>query len=110
MDNCAGHDPECVDPLGQVEIFFFPPNVTSVYQPLDQGIISVMKTMYKREVINRLIIAYDQSDALREEARAAKKGTKGLKYGASATVLDAGQIVHACWESLLPSAISGGIL
>lgn len=69
-----------------------------------------MKTMYKREVINRLIIAFDHTEELREEARTAKKGTKGLKYGASATVLDAGQIVHLCWESLEPSAISGKII
>lgn len=50
MDNCAGHDPNTVDPIGQVKVFFFPPNVTSVYHLLDQGIISVFNTVYKREL------------------------------------------------------------
>jgi len=37
MDNCSGHDLTLTDPLGQVSVFLFPPNCTSVYQPLDQG-------------------------------------------------------------------------
>ena len=37
MDNCSGHDLTLEDPLGQVEVLLFPPNCTSVYQPLDQG-------------------------------------------------------------------------
>lgn len=64
MDNCSGHDPSLVDPTGQVEIIFFPPNCTSVYQPLDQGIISAVKTLYKREMLSEFVEAYGKSDEL----------------------------------------------
>ena len=38
LDNCSSH----VDlELSNIEIFFFPPNTTSIIQPLDQGIIKL---------------------------------------------------------------------
>lgn len=43
MDNFSGHDINCSDETGQVTTFFFPPNSTSIHQPLDQGIISTVK-------------------------------------------------------------------
>lgn len=54
MDNCAGHDSTCEDPTGQVTVFFLPPNTTSVYQPLDQGMISVFKTRYKAKMLAKV--------------------------------------------------------
>lgn len=50
MDNCSGHDLTLSDPLGQVSVFLFPPNCTSVYQPLDQG-------QYYLNVINTIPIS-----------------------------------------------------
>ena len=37
LDGFSSHVDDCVDPLGQVTVFKFPPNITSIYQPLDQG-------------------------------------------------------------------------
>ena len=56
MDGFSGHDRGCIDPLGQVKCFYFPPNitVTSVYQPLDQGIVITLKTKYKAKVLEHL--------------------------------------------------------
>ncbi len=64
MDNCAGHDINICDPTGQVEIIFFPPNCTSVYQPLDQGIISTLKTIYKKEMLSEFVVAYEKREEL----------------------------------------------
>lgn len=55
MDNCAGHDTTCEDPLGQVRVFFFPPNTTSVFQPLDQGMIAVFKARYKSKMLTKVV-------------------------------------------------------
>ena len=55
VDGFSGHDTSCVDPLGQVKVFKFPPNITSVYQPLDQGIIAVLKAGYKNKLLSRLV-------------------------------------------------------
>lgn len=100
MDNCAGHDPNCIDPTGQVDVYFFPPNVTSVYQPLDQGIIASVKAVYKREMVGRLVEAYGKYDELQEVASRAKKGRKGLQFGCPATILDAAQIIQKSWKNL----------
>ncbi|EFX67751.1 hypothetical protein DAPPUDRAFT_63746, partial [Daphnia pulex] len=69
MDNCSGHDPSCADPTGQVEIIFFPPNCTSVFQPLDQGIITTLKTLYKREMLSSFAAAYEKFEELQELAK-----------------------------------------
>ena len=69
MDNCSGHDPSCIDPTGQVEIIFSPPNCTAVYQPLDQGIIMTLKTYYKKEMLNLFAVAYDKFEELHELAK-----------------------------------------
>jgi hypothetical protein len=52
LDICSGHDSTLTDPTSQVEIIFLPPNCTSVYQPLDQGIILTLKTIYKNEILS----------------------------------------------------------
>lgn len=54
MDNCGSHD-ELKDPM--VEIVYLPPCTTSVYQPLDAGIIASMKLRYKRELVRRTLDA-----------------------------------------------------
>ena len=56
MDSCSGHDKECQDPEGQVTVFFLPPNCISMYQPLDQGIIGVLKTKYKTKMLMKVIL------------------------------------------------------
>ena len=72
MENCSGHDPTLTDTTGQVEIIFLPPNCTSVYQPLDQGIISTLKTIYKREMLIEFVKAYDNFDELQAQASEVK--------------------------------------
>ncbi|EFX68993.1 hypothetical protein DAPPUDRAFT_114086 [Daphnia pulex] len=102
----AGHDPSCVDPTGQVEIIFSPPNCTSVFQPLDQGIITTLKTLYKREMLSSFVASYEKFEELQELAKKAKQGRKGLQFGHSVHVLDAGRIIKKCWDSLDEKTIS----
>ncbi|CAM9902930.1 unnamed protein product, partial [Ectocarpus sp. 13 AM-2016] len=47
-DNCPGHIIKNDDP--QIVIIFLPPNVTSVYQPMDMGILFALKCQYKTEM------------------------------------------------------------
>ena len=55
MDNFSGHDIDFSDPKGQVEVIFLPANTTSVSQPLDQGIISILKAAYKRRLLEVMV-------------------------------------------------------
>ena len=66
MDNCSWHDPPCTDPTEQVEIIFSTPNCT--YQPLDQGIITTLKTRYWREMLLSFAGTYEKFDELQELA------------------------------------------
>ncbi|GFY28516.1 tigger transposable element-derived protein 6 [Trichonephila clavipes] len=53
LDNCTVHNN--APPLSNVKLQFFPPNLTSKLQPLDQGIIHNFKTFYRREVVKSVL-------------------------------------------------------
>lgn len=57
-DNAASHPPE-LDP--QNGHCFFAPNLTSLVQPNDQGIIAAFKLAYRREFLQRLIQEVEQT-------------------------------------------------
>ena len=55
-----------------VRLRLYPPtpqNCTSIYQPIDQGIITTLKTLYKREMLSSFAVAYDKFDELQELAK-----------------------------------------
>jgi hypothetical protein len=48
-DNCATHSPDTFS-LRNVKVVFYPPNCTSIIQPLDLGLIKCFKQVYIQEV------------------------------------------------------------
>ena len=59
VDNCPAH-PKDVE-LDFVKVVFFPPNATSRLQPLDQGIIKVLKQAYRKKLVRRYVTEMDKS-------------------------------------------------
>jgi len=57
LDNAPVH-PINIE-LSNIELFYFPPNVTSLIQPLDQGIINNLKSFYKKEMSKKILFEYD---------------------------------------------------
>lgn len=57
LDNAAPH-PHLK--LKNVELVFFPPNMTSMIQPLDQGIIQQFKKLYRKKLL-QTVIAYNEA-------------------------------------------------
>lgn len=49
VDNCPAH-PHLLD-LRNIKLEFFPPNFTSVLQPMDQGVIHSLKVHYRRQLM-----------------------------------------------------------
>lgn len=107
MDSCSGRDKECIDPTGQVDCFYFPVNTTSIFQPLDQGIISVIKTRYKSLMLAKMVAASDNYEELQRIAQTAGNGRRGLKYGCPAHVMDAAILIDECWKELPETTITG---
>jgi hypothetical protein len=53
LDNAPSHPVDIQ--LSNINIVFFPPNTTSVVQPLDQGVIHSFKCHYRRMVVKHII-------------------------------------------------------
>ena len=51
VDNFSGHSFDQSD-YDCIKIQFFPPNLTSIVQPLDQGIINAFKVKYRKQIVN----------------------------------------------------------
>jgi hypothetical protein len=47
--------------LSNMTLVFLPPNVTSVVQPLDQGIIAFLKIQYKKKLLRWVLSQYDDA-------------------------------------------------
>ena len=62
IDNCKAHPH--VENLGWVELIFLPPNTASVTQPMDQGIIRLLKAKYCSLAVEKVISAPEEKKAL----------------------------------------------
>lgn len=100
LDNCKAHPP--VDELvsGNIVATLLPPNVTSLIQPMDQGVIQNFKCFYRRSFIQGLLNAdCDVTDFQ-------KKFT--VKDAVYAIALSWNQVknttLQKCWRKLWPAA------
>ena len=59
LDNCPAHPPSdnLVSRDGRIRVSYLPKNTTSKIQPLDQGIISTFKMLYRRELTKKIVNA-----------------------------------------------------
>lgn len=81
IDNCPAH-PKGLR-FSNIRVEFLPPNSTSCLQPLDQGIIKVVKHYYRKKLVLRYIAAVDSGQSPQP-----------------ITVLDAMQNITAAWHNI----------
>ena len=57
LDNCSAHpsEDELVSSDGQIVAKFLPPNVTSLIQPMKQGVLECLKRIYRKSILRDLI-------------------------------------------------------
>ncbi len=62
LDNCSAHpdEDELVSSDGKIEAVFLPPNVTSLIQPMDQGVHESIKRRYRRKLLEELLFKNDE--------------------------------------------------
>jgi hypothetical protein len=78
--------------LSNMTLVFLPPNVTSVVQPLDQGIIASFKIQYKKKLLEWVLSQYDDT-TLKDLRKMVPNIRQAIMWGE----LDA-QIVRNCWR------------
>ena len=68
LNNCAAHPDEkdLVSEDGKIVAMYFPPNVTSLIQPMDQGVLKSLKWHYKNKLLHELIIEDENGTAITE--------------------------------------------
>lgn len=86
LDNCPAHPPIEVS---NVKLVFLPKNTTAHLQPLDQGIIAMVKSRYKRHLMGEI---YDAMQSASDVTSLAK----------AVTIWDAVVFVKSAWE-VVPS-------
>ena len=61
LDNCSAHpnEEELISADGKVVAKFLPPNVTSLIQPMDQGVMVSIKHWYLRKILEELVLQDD---------------------------------------------------
>ncbi|XP_065163398.1 tigger transposable element-derived protein 4-like [Atheta coriaria] len=60
VDNCPAH-PNITD-LKSITLVFLPPNIISVLQPMEQGIIRSLKTNFRKNLLLKMINCLDASE------------------------------------------------
>ena len=64
LDNCSAHPDEEELISDDGEIKFLPPNVISLNQPMDQGVLQTLKKRHKKKLLRRLIIEDDMGGSV----------------------------------------------
>ena len=55
VDNCPAHPKTLKHELTNVRVEFFPPNLTSKLQPMDQGVIKNFKQNYRKRILVKIL-------------------------------------------------------
>ncbi|XP_046395439.1 tigger transposable element-derived protein 6-like [Ischnura elegans] len=90
LDGCTAHKTSDMK-LRNVKVVHFPPNCTSKVQPLDQGIISLVKRAYRRQLVEYLLPRIGNTEDI-----------KSLKWN----ILQAIQRLCVAWDGVEKSAIT----
>ena len=86
IDNCTTHPN--IESLKSITLFFLPPNTTSCLQPMDQGVIQLLKCNYRSRIIKTIINAIDNG-----------------KKMPSISILEALKILPHSWSEVSESTI-----
>ncbi|XP_046666442.1 jerky protein homolog [Homalodisca vitripennis] len=87
MDNAPSHPDASELVSGDIKAAFLPPNVTSLIQPLDQGVLEAMKRHYRRRLLQVLLTWLDERITV----------TAALK---KITVKDVSYWIASAWDDL----------
>ena len=106
LDNCGPHGTkELVDENEQIRVVFLPPNCTSVFQPMDSGVIAMLKKNYRTRLLRKMLETYDDRENLHRSAARMRNGTRGLSEGYPPHLRDVMDILFEVWEEVKLSSV-----
>jgi hypothetical protein len=106
-DNFPAHD-KLINKHADIKIVTLPPNLTSVFQPMDQGVIAAFKMRYKHALLKKVCSLLEDIPALlnlRKEANKFASGLCGIAYGLPPTLLDCLTIAKDVWDEVSNTSI-----
>lgn len=62
LDNAPTHPGNLTCETDDIKIIFLPPNVTSLVQPMDQGVIESLKRRYRRKLLSEILQCAESED------------------------------------------------
>ncbi|GFU87453.1 tigger transposable element-derived protein 1 [Trichonephila clavipes] len=105
LDNAPGH-PILEHP--NIKVAFFPPNTTSLIQPLDQGIISTFKKYYVKFTFQFIFDKLESETITVTEAWKQFNILNCVNHVALAIAEIKSQTLNACWKAAWPECVSKG--
>ena len=109
LDNCGPHCGKAAEFMNdpQVEVVMLPPNCTSVYQPMDSGVIAMIKKNYRFLLLSKYIDMFEEREQLRKDAIEMNmmRGTKGLAQGFAPHVRDCIDLLNEVQENVKEESI-----
>ena len=102
LDNCPAHPPasSLVSRDGKIRVSYLPKNTTSKIQPLDQGVISTFKMIYRQELVKKIV---DDEKPVQESLKAITLKEMINLAGQSWNAVSATSI-EKCWMKGLATA------
>ena len=95
VDNCSAHPH--VSTLENIQLEVLPPNTTPLIQPMDQGIIKNLKTLYRKELV-QMTVAYIEGNMLNPSSTA-------IDVSSKVSILDAVNFVAKSWRAVKEATI-----
>ncbi|UYV66199.1 hypothetical protein LAZ67_4000679 [Cordylochernes scorpioides] len=103
LDNAPG-DPNLEHP--NIKVVFFPPNTTSLIQPLDQGIISTFKKYYVKFTFQFIFDKLESDTITVTEVWKQFNILNCVDHVALAIAEIKSQTLNACWKAAWPECVS----
>ena len=97
VDNCPAHKVNRIsDHLQYIRVVFLPPNITSIGQPCDAGIIQSFKSNYRKMMLRKVAQFVDDDSVVRLDTSTLKKHVN---------ILHSLQFAKAAWESVSEATV-----
>ena len=95
IDNCSAHpdEQELTSSDGTIITKFLPPNVTSLIQPMDQGVLQAIKSRYRRKILEELVLREDNDEC------------SIIDFLKGINLLKVSFMISSCWNDISPNTL-----